>query len=272
MIDLHTHTYESDGTCAPVELVRHAADAGLEAIAITDHDTFSGYDEARREASGPDIELVCGIEVSTKWEARTVHLLGYFMNGGPRQAFRDWIVEMQESRRDRNRRLIARLRSLGVDITLEEVEALGLNMTGRPHFARLMVKKGIVSDYRQAFDEYLDESAKGYVDRREPQLAEAVAHVRQGGGVASLAHPVRFSRDPARLEALIGGLRDAGLNAIEAFHSDHSAGDVALFLDLAKRFDLKLTGGSDFHGDNKPEARLGAVSVPRSVLESLRTA
>jgi predicted metal-dependent phosphoesterase TrpH len=137
---------------------------------------------------------------------------------------------------------------------MEEAEARGGGMTGRPHFARLLVEKGYVSSMQQAFDEYLDESAKGYVTRREPQFAEAVEHIRDAGGIASLAHPVRLPED---LASILAELRAAGLDAIEAYHSDHSSSQTALYLELAAQHGLLVTGGSDFHGAAKPEIQLG---------------
>jgi len=269
LIDLHTHTDESDGTFAPARLIQEAVNAGLEALAITDHDTLAGYDAAAPLARQAGLDLVCGIELSTKLNGRSVHLLGYFLNGGPSEEFRDWIRLMQESRRDRNHRLVERLRELGLEITLEEVKARGRGMTGRPHFAEVMVEKGYVPNRRAAFDEYLDESAKGYVRRFEPSLAEAITRIREGGGVTSLPHPVRVG-EPERVDALLPELRAMGLEALEAYHSDHSPEETAAFLAMAARHGLAVTGGSDFHGDHKPELSLGSVDVPRSVLQALR--
>ena len=174
---------------------------------------------------------------------------------------------MQASRRDRNVRLIARLRELGLDITLQEVEARGGGMTGRPHFAQLLIQKGYVSSMQQAFDDYLDESAKGYVFRREPQFGEAVARVRAAGGIASLAHPVRVKGD---IPALMPELCASGLNAIEAYHSDHSPEDTELYLGLARRYGLHVTGGSDYHGAIKPNVTFGSLRVPDDLVDRLR--
>jgi predicted metal-dependent phosphoesterase TrpH len=275
LIDLHSHTNESDGTCSPSELVAKAVRAGVNVLGITDHDTFAGYDKARALAAGaadsaPD--LVCGIELSTKLHGRSVHLLGYFLDGDAPADFRDWVLDMQASRRERNQRLVARLRELGFDITLEEAEARGRGMTGRPHFAQIMVEKGYVKDLRQAFDDYLDESAKGYVWRREPQFAEAVGHIRQAGGIASLAHPIRVNGD---VPALIPELCDAGMNALEVYHSDHGPAETAEYLGLATQYGLKITGGSDFHGSVKPTVRLGTgcnnnLQIPADLWERLR--
>ncbi|MBZ5578897.1 MAG: PHP domain-containing protein [Acidobacteriia bacterium] len=272
MIDLHSHTNESDGTCSPAELVDAAVRAGVDVLGITDHDTFRGFDQAAPLARQAGIEPVCGIELSTKLQGQSVHLLGYFLGDNGLADFRHWVLELQASRRERNVRLAARLRELGFDITLEEAEARGRGMTGRPHFAQLMVEKGYVADLREAFDEYLDESAKGYVQRIEPQFAEGVAHIRQAGGIASLAHPVRVKGD---VPALLPELCDAGMNAIEAYHSDHARRDTECYLGLAERYGLLVTGGSDFHGAVKPGVLLGTgyagnLRIPGDLIDRLK--
>jgi predicted metal-dependent phosphoesterase TrpH len=254
-----------------LQLLQQALAIGLEALAVTDHDTFAGYDGALPLARDAGLELICGIELSTKLNGSSVHLLGYFLNDGGLEPFREWVRDMQASRRERNVRLIARLRELGIDITLEEAEARGRGMTGRPHFAQILVEKGYVADIRQAFDDYLDESAKGYVYRREPQFAEGVQRIRAAGGIASLAHPIRVRGNvPDLLPELCAG----GLNAIEAYHSDHTTRDTELYLSLAKHYGLAVTGGSDFHGATKPGVFLGKgtgnLAIPRQVLDQLR--
>ncbi|HEY1240735.1 MAG TPA: PHP domain-containing protein [Bryobacteraceae bacterium] len=272
MIDLHSHTNESDGTCSPGELVQEAARAGVTVLGITDHDTFRGFDQAAPLADQAGIEAVCGIELSTKLHGQSVHLLGYFLGDNGLKSFRTWVLEMQASRRERNVRLAARLRELGFDITLEEAEKRGRGMTGRPHFAQLMVEKGYVASLRQAFDEYLDESAKGYVHRIEPQFSAGVARIREAGGIASLAHPVRVRGD---IPALLPELCEAGLNAIEAYHSDHTPRDTEQYVGLAERYGLMVTGGSDFHGAVKPGVQLGTgyngnLRIPTDLLDQLR--
>jgi predicted metal-dependent phosphoesterase TrpH len=153
LIDLHSHTNESDGTCSPEELIQVAAGAGVDTLGITDHDTFKGYDQAVPFAAAAGVQLVCGIELSTKLHGHSVHLLGYFLADNGMGDFRTWVLGQQAARRDRNIRLIARLQELGFDITLEEAEARGKGMTGRPHFAQIMVAKGYVDNLRQAFDD-----------------------------------------------------------------------------------------------------------------------
>jgi predicted metal-dependent phosphoesterase TrpH len=275
LIDLHSHTNESDGTLSPAELIAEAARVGVRVLGITDHDTFAGYEQAVGPARDASIDLICGIELSTKLYGQSVHLLGYFPNAGTGLSeFREWVRDLQAARRDRNIRLVARLRELGFDITLEEAEARGRGMTGRPHFAQIMVEKGYVANFRQAFDDYLDESAKGYVYRREPALAEAIGRIRGAGGISSLAHPVRIAAD---LPAILPDLCRAGLNAIEAYHSDHGPAETEFFLALARKHGMLVTGGSDFHGAVKPSVRLGTghdgnLHVPPEVVTSLRAA
>jgi 3',5'-nucleoside bisphosphate phosphatase len=271
LIDLHSHTDQSDGSCSPAELVAAAVSQGVRTLGITDHDTFAGYDEAIPHAGAAGLRLVCGIELSTKLNGHSVHLLGYFRAGRDLTSFRNWIVEMQASRRERNERLAVRLQELGFDVTLEEAEARGRGMTGRPHFAQIMVEKGYVANLRQAFDDYLDESAKGYVHRREPAFGESVQRIREAGGIASLAHPVRVNGD---VPSLLPSLCDAGLNAIEAYHSDHGPRETEMYLELASKYGLLVTGGSDFHGSVKPEVSLGTghngnLRVPEDLLDSL---
>jgi predicted metal-dependent phosphoesterase TrpH len=272
LIDLHSHTNESDGTCSPAELIQEAIRARVDVLGITDHDTFRGFDQAAPLARQAGIDLICGIELSTKLQGQSVHLLGYFLGDNGLADFRTWILDLQASRRERNVRLAARLRELGFDITVEEAEARGHGMTGRPHFAQIMVEKGYVSGIREAFDEYLDESAKGYVQRIEPQFADGVVRIRQAGGIASLAHPVRVRGD---VPALVPELCEAGMNAIEAYHSDHERADTECYLALARRYDLLVTGGSDFHGAVKPGVQLGTgydgnLRIPAGLIDQLK--
>jgi predicted metal-dependent phosphoesterase TrpH len=272
LIDLHSHTNESDGSCSPAQLVEEAVRAGVTSLGVTDHDTFAGYDQALAPSAAVGLELVCGIELSTKLHGHSVHLLGYFLKQNGLARFREWVLDLQASRRERNVRLAARLQELGFDITIEEAEERGRGMTGRPHFAQIMVEKGYVGDIRQAFDQYLDESAEGYVYRREPLFAEGVQQIRKAGGIASLAHPVRVAGD---VPALMPELRDAGLNAIEAYHSDHDRKDTGLYLGLAKQYGMLVTGGSDFHGAVKPGVMLGTgyggnLHIPDDLLKKLR--
>ena len=281
LIDLHTHTNESDGSYTPAELVEAALSLDLEAVAITDHDTFAGYDLAAPLARARGLDLACGIELSVRMAfevggAKTVHLLAYFLQEPASPAFREWILELQAGRRERNIRLIEKLQSLGVDITLAEVEALGRSLSGRPHFAKILIRKGYAKNSEQAFRDFIGESAPGYVERDSPHLAIAVQQVIAGGGIPVAAHPIRLGfRKAEDEEAAIAEMRDAGLEGLEVFHSDHSAQDSARYLTFAKKYGLAVTGGSDFHGSAKPHVSLGSgingnVRVSKRLLDDLR--
>ena len=276
MIDLHSHTDRSDGTFTPAELIAEAVRVGLEGLAITDHDTFAGYDAALPYASRAALELICGIELSTRYQGGSVHLLGYFPVTPPSKEFRAWLDLILAGRRDRNNRLITKLQSLGVEITLAEVETMGRTLTGRPHFARVLVDKGYAKDIQDAFDHYLDESARGFVHRQGVPMEEALERIVGSGGVPSLAHPIRVAKNNwEKLAAYVEDLAGLGLRAIEVYHSDHSPENVSYYASLAERFELGVTGGSDFHGANKPQISLGTgkrnnLHVPDALLENLK--
>lgn len=285
MIDLHSHTNESDGTLTPLELVDLATESGIEALAISDHDTFAGFDQALPVARARGLDLVCGIELSTRVpgtksgpgsRVRTVHLLGYFLHDPPSADFREWLDELIEGRRDRNRRLIASLHQHGIDIDLRDVEKLGRTLTGRPHFARLLIQRGYVNSFDEAFRRYLGEAAPSYVERYAPYVVVAIQRVIDAGGLPVLAHPIRMGfREPAAEEKFIGELRDGGLRGIEVFHSDHGPRDSERYAAIARKYNLAVSGGSDFHGDVKPQILLGTgydgnLNIPKSVLERLR--
>ncbi len=283
MIDLHTHTDQSDGSLAPAAIVRAAVEMRLEALAITDHDTLGGYDEARAAAAECGLELVCGIELSTRptaipngRRAPSVHLLGYFLHTPPTADFRGWLRGQQQSRHKRNVDLIAKLHSLGVAIELPEVQALGKNLTGRPHFAQVLLKKGYVPTIQAAFDLYLADDAQAAVQRDEPTLVEGIRRIAAAGGSPVLAHPVRLpNHDRASLETLLDELIPEGLAGIEAYHSEHNAEQKDLYASLAEKFDLMVTGGSDFHGANKPAISLGSgrggnLCLPYRILEQMK--
>ena len=275
MIDLHSHTDQSDGTFTAAELVAEATRIGLTALAITDHDTMSGFDLAVPFATAAGLRLICGIELSTKYQGVSVHLLGYFPARLPSPDFREWLAFLMESRRDRNRRLIEKLETLGISITLEEVEKYGKTLTARPHFARVLIDKGYAMDLQDAFDKYLDEGARGYVQRHDIPIQEALTRIREAGGVTSLAHPVRVAKNNwDTLAKYVGELADMGLQALEVYHSDHSPENVSYYKSLAERFGLGVTGGSDFHGGNKPTISLGTgcrnnLNIPDELAEKL---
>ena len=282
MIDLHSHTTASDGTDSPAALVGLAQAIGLEALAITDHDTFAGYDEALPIAAKSGLDLVCGVELSTKMpvpgrdEPKTVHLLGYFVQGPPPASFREWLDGLMESRMDRNRRLVERLQAIGLPITLQEVVEEGRSLAGRPHFARVLMRKGIVSSMTEAFDRFLGEDAPSYVERESVSITEAIERLAAAGGLSVLAHPIRLGMHNLAAEAqTIAWLAENGLRGIEAYHSDQSELDRLRYSMLAQRHQLLITGGSDYHGGNKPQIALGTgyasnLRISRELLDRLR--
>lgn len=282
LIDLHSHTNASDGTFSPAELIALAASLRLAGLSITDHDTFAGYEAALPLATDAGLDLLCGIELSSRYYLppngahRNLHLLAYFPAGRPSESFMGWLKKLQEDRRDRNRRLVAALQSRGIGISLDEVEQLGRSIAGRPHFARLLVRKGHARHTEEAFRLYLGENAPTFVERESPTTQQAIAIVAEGGGVAVVAHPVRLMiSDPGLERRVLEELKAAGLGGLEVYHSDHSATLQSHYLRLAEELDLLPTGGSDFHGDAKPGVKLGRgiednIRVPRRFLDRLR--
>jgi 3',5'-nucleoside bisphosphate phosphatase len=265
LIDLHTHTDRSDGSTAPDALVRQACAIGLQALAIADHDTLAGYDAASPVAAAHGLELVCAVELSTRPDRprvagkreSSVHVLGYWLHSPPTAEFRTWLETQQATRRRRNVDLMAKLNQLGVAITLEDAEVYGRNQVGRPHIAKVLLDKGYVSSMQEAFDRYLADDAQAAVERDEPSLEEGIQRIRDGGGIPSLAHPVRLRRSAAELAQLVERLLTVGLRGIEVFHSEHTPSESEQYAGIARRFGLIQTGGSDFHGENKPAVRLG---------------
>ncbi len=279
VIDLHTHTTASDGTDTPAGLVERAARLGLEALAITDHDTLSGSDEAVTLAGSRGLQLVRGLELSTRRTdeadpaSRSVHILGYFF-GEPAAEFRTWLESLRAKRRARNEAMAAKLRSMGMDVTVDEAEAVGRNITGRPHFARVLRDKGYVKSYEQAFKELLGERCPAYVEREDPTPAEGIRRIREAGGIASLAHARRMNAGDGE-DAAIRKMVDAGLGAIEVWHPDHDGRRRDRYRRVAEKHGLAITGGSDFHGEMKPDILLGrgiepGHRVPLGVLDDLR--
>ncbi len=279
MIDLHTHTNESDGTFSPQELIVEARRVGLSALAITDHDTFSGYEAALPFVQGGGLDLIRGIELNSRLRVeahpvRWAHILAYFPHSEPSAAFRQWLRDQLASRRDRNVRLAERLRQHGLDISVEEVEARGRSLAGRPHFARILVEKGYAADVNEAFQRYIGEDSPAFVERESLPTEAVVRLIREGGGVPVIAHPVRLSLPLDALKSVLRRLKEEGLLGLEIYHSEHEAELQNSYRGLAEALALLPTGGSDFHGTAKPYTELGTgkrrnVLVPREFLDGL---
>lgn len=291
--DLHLHSTASDGTDAPHDLPRLARDAGLSAMALTDHDTTAGLPAAAQAAAAHDLAFVPGIELSAdplldRAAARaqpprrlgTLHILGYFIRHDDEQlaTVQQWL---REARAQRNPEMIDRLNALGMKLDYEEVIALaggpadgedGDTIIGRLHIAELLVRKGYVKSKHDAFRHYLGEGAKAYVRKDRLSAEKAIEAIHHAGGLALLAHPVQLGLpDHDALEHVVARLRDLGLDGIETHHSDHRPRDVERFTALAQRFELLTCGGSDYHGTRKA-VRLGQSRVPLAVYDQLREA
>lgn len=278
-IDLHAHTTASDGSVAPSEIVSLAKRLDLTALAITDHDTFAGYDEAAPFAREAGLDLVRGIELNSRLTIpgghRAVHLLGYFPSADPAPEFLRWLENEREDRRNRNRRLAKSLQERGINIQLEEVEARGRTLTGRVHFARVLIDKGYAQNHEDAFRRYLGENAPCYVERQSQTTEEAIQTIRSGGGIPVVAHPIRLSLSREQEREMLLRWKQAGLLGLEIYHSEHPPELQAYYRQLAEELGLLPTGGSDFHGAAKPEIQLGTgrsgnLRVPREFLDRMR--
>ena len=275
-IDLHLHTTHSDGSFSPAAVLEFAKTAGVTALAITDHDIVAGIPDALEVGSRLGIEIIPGVEISSRYGESELHILGYCIDWRhPR--LHERLKSLRESRYQRNPRIIEKLNGLGLDITYEEVQALaGTESVGRPHIARVLMDKKLVSSAKEAFDRYLAEGRPAFVPRQLPPPEEAVAWIREAGGVAVLAHPTWVKESSEGLSSLIERLKAAGLGGIEVHYSTHNPKQTAEYLNLAKRFDLLITGGSDFHGVTKPDIDVGTgrgdLKVSPALLEPLKKA
>lgn len=247
--DLHTHTRASDGMNTPAENVRLAKEKGLTGLAITDHDTVAGLQEAMEEGEKQGVIVIPGVEISTRAGGKDIHVLGYFLNFN-NSVLLERLEGLRATRDARNELIIRKLQDLGIEITLDEVVA-GLDRTlredeslGRPHIADALVRKGYAADLRDAFDRYLGEGKPGYASLPRIAPEEAMDWIRDAGGVPVLAHPGLYGDDDL-VSAILERGRPAGL---EVYHSDHGPEDVERYLLLAERYGLIPTGGSDYHG------------------------
>ena len=273
-VDLHTHTQASDGSDSPAALVRLAAAKGLRAVAITDHDTVAGLDEAEEEGRACGIEVVRGCEVSTASPYGEIHILGLWL---PRQptALENVLGDLRHHRQTRNQIIVDKLQGQGFDICYEDVlNVAGGECVGRPHIAAVLMDKGYVPSIRDAFHSLLGQGGAAYTPRKILGLTEAVQLLSGLGATVCMAHPRLIRCPDAWLEATVQGLMPYGLTALEAYHSEHTDADQRHCVDLATRLGLDLSGGSDYHGTTKPGIGLGhgrgGLRVPYFVLEKLK--
>ena len=264
--DLHSHSLCSDGSDTPAALVRLARGAGLNALALTDHDTVAGLAEARAEAAACGLELIPGIELSCTDGTHDIHLLAYWVDTGNAELLAA-LRHRQAQRLQRLDAVIARLGERGITITREMVlQIAGGASVGRPHIARALIQQGAVATVDEAFKRFLGDDAPCYVQNNELSSAEAIGLIRRSGGVPVVAHPV-YLRDDTVIERLCA----EGLAGVEAFHGSHAPSVAQRYVALAGRLGLLVAGGSDYHGAHKPEgAPLGGVRLPYEHVEALR--
>ena len=264
--DLHIHTNYSDSTLTPEEVIEKAVEQEIDCIGIADHDTPQGIVPTIKAAEGKNIEVLAGIELSSETNKKDIHILGYLFDYENKD-FLEHVYMMQDTRVGRMEKMIAILETLGVDnITLEEVAALAeSNSLGRPHLAMILVKKGWVKTIQKAFDKYLAEGAPAYVPKFKQTPTEAIQFIKKHNGVAVLAHPML-----TRVDELIPGMVEAGLDGLETFYPSVSSNAIEYYKGLAKKYNLVTTGGSDAHGEGKDHAYIGSVKLDYVFVEQLR--
>jgi len=273
VIDLHTHSRFSDGSASPTEVVDLAASVGCSALALTDHDGLAGLDEAARRADALGIEFVRGCEVSVSFAPGSLHVLCYFVpDAGP---LPDKLVELRAERERRNERLVELFRDLGIDLTLEEVELeAGSDVVGRPHFAAVLMRRGVVTSVAEAFDRFLAKGAPAYVEREHVDAAEIFDAASRSGALTSIAHPMSLGLAPAELDKTLHTFVEQGATGLESYYSSYDVLLQADLVSMARRHGLVPTGGSDFHGSFKPGLDVGRgrgdLQVPDEVLVELQ--
>ena len=274
-VDLHSHSTASDGSDSPSRVVGLAVEAGLSALALTDHDTLEGVTSAVEEAARTDLELIPGVELSLHYDGGGMHLVVLWLEPGP-GPLQDRLAGLQAGRNRRNLRIVETLTRLGMPVTIAEVEReAGGGSVGRPHVAAVMMSHGYVPDSRSAFDLWLGKGKPAYSDRERLDPGEAITLARESGGVPILAHPHTLGiTTSSEMADLLSGLKRAGLVGLEAMYSGYRRHEREGYTDLARRFGLVASGGSDYHGTYKPGLMLGRgygdLVVPESVLEQLR--
>jgi predicted metal-dependent phosphoesterase TrpH len=274
-VDLHLHTTASDGVLTPSEIVRYAKGKGLQAIAITDHDTIEGCEEGLSEGERIGFEVIPGIEISAEHSPGSMHILGFFLDIH-HPLLNERLEYLQKARAERNPKMVAKLNQLGIKVSYEEVlRASGGGQVGRPHFAHVLLEKKYVRSFQEAFDRFLKKGAPAYVDKFRFTSKEALHFIHEARGVAVLAHPNTLGVNRySELERLILQLVDEGLQGIEVYYPEHSAVEVAQYNALADRYSLLSTGGTDYHGIEGNELDIGVgrgeMKLPYSIVENMK--
>lgn len=274
-IDLHTHSSASDGSLSPALVMAAAKEEGLRAVALTDHDTMAGIPEAMKAAKELDIECIPGIELSAVYEDKEVHIVGLFLDE-KNPVLVERLENFRRIREARNLKMIEKMQSAGVDITMEKLcELEGDGVMTRANLARYLLHIGYISSIKEAFDKYLSPGLPFFVPKTGVTPEDAVRAIRDAGGVAILAHPLIYKFTPQQLDRCIELLKDYGLQGIETFYSTYSEADEREMKRLALKHGLAFSGGSDFHGSVKPHIQIGRgmgkLVIPYDVLEGLKS-
>jgi predicted metal-dependent phosphoesterase TrpH len=274
-IDLHVHSTISDGTLSPTEVVAYAKKKNLCAIALTDHDTIEGLQEAQIAGKEYGIEVIPGVELAAEYKDREIHILGLFIDPD-NTCFKQKLFHLQTARMDRNKKMLTKFQNIGIHITMDDLEqAADKDVITRAHFARALFQKGYVKDLKQAFDRYLSPGMPGYIQREIFSPKECIEMIHHAGGISVLAHPTLYHLSINELDLLIKNLKENGLGGIEAIYSLYSNDQEDHMRTLAHRYNLAITGGSDFHGSNKKHIDLGIgrgnLKIEYDVLQSLKT-
>lgn len=275
-IDLHTHTTASDGTFSPNEIVEYAKQKGLKAIAVTDHDTIDGLDEVIKAGSIYNVEIVSGVEFAADYNGTEIHVLGYYIDYEDLN-LQNKIKDIKLNRELRNINMIENLKKLGFDVTVEELYNISgsKDIVTRAHFAKLLLKKGYIQTIDEAFKKYISEGCPAYIPRNLMNSQQCIDLILKSKGIATLAHPTLYKMDMDEIDIMVKQLKGYGLQAVEAMYSLYSKEQEMDIKAIAQKYDLKITGGTDFHGKNKPNIDLGSgidnnLCIPYEILENLR--
>ncbi len=276
-VDLHCHTTASDGTLSPTALVARAAECSLHTIAVTDHDTTAGIEEALTAGQNLGIEVIPGIEINTDVPGGEMHILGYFIDWHD-PSLQAELARLRAGRQQRAEEMVRQLAALGMPVAWSRVQAIaGSGAIGRPHVAQALLEAGYVNSTREAFDLYIGRHGPAYVSRTRFTPPEAVQAIRRTGGLPVLAHPIiaRFGGDPVvevNLARELPPLIEAGLVGLECYYPNYTAGQIDQLLAAARKWGLLVTGGTDFHGPRPDRAELGSIYVPERVVQALKAA
>lgn len=257
MVDLHTHTTASDGSLTPTQLVEAAAKIGLSHLAVTDHDTVGGVEEAAQACRVHGITFIPGIELSTVYDGKSIDMLGYGVDPS-HPSLAVVLKKASEERNERVGKMVGQLQSAGYPIEQHAVDRLAAGgVPGRPHVALALVESGVVGSVKQAFDELVGRGKVGFVPKKNLPSKQAIALIKEAGGVAVVAHPMFLKMDETSLERMLIEFKRVGLAGLEVYYSRHGKDDVDCYRRIANNLNLVMTGGSDFHGDSKPDIKLG---------------